>query len=131
MILDKAAILAADDLETVEVPVPEWGGTVRVRMMTGADRDAFELSMIVFNDDGSRKPNWGSYRARLVAFTLVDDQGNRMFAEDEIAHVAGKSAAVISRIFEAAEKLNGLGESAVGKAEKNSVAGLSEGSTSA
>jgi hypothetical protein len=131
MILDKAAILAADDLKSAEVPVPEWGGIVRVRMMTGTDRDALEQSMVLFNEDGTRKPNVANYKAKLVAFTLVDEQGKRMFADDEIAHVAAKSAAVIDRIFEAAQKLNGWGEVALAEAGKNSVAGLSEGSTSA
>ena len=38
--LDKAAILTADDLGRREVAVPEWGGTVLIRGLTGAERDA-------------------------------------------------------------------------------------------
>ena len=40
-ILSKDAILAADDLPRETVHVPEWGGDVYVRTMSGTDRDAF------------------------------------------------------------------------------------------
>ena len=45
-ILSKEAILAADDLPREIVSVPEWGGQVCVRTMTGTDRDAFETSLL-------------------------------------------------------------------------------------
>ena len=45
-ILSKDAILAADDLPRETVHVPEWGGDVYVRTMSGTDRDAFETSLI-------------------------------------------------------------------------------------
>jgi len=45
MTLNKEQILRADDLKTEEVDVPEWGGSVRVRVLTGTERDAFESSI--------------------------------------------------------------------------------------
>ena len=45
-LLSKTAILAAQDLQTEDVEVPEWGGAVRVRSFTGRERDAFEAGMI-------------------------------------------------------------------------------------
>ena len=39
-LLSKSAILCANDLQTEDVDVPEWGGTVRVRSFTGRERDA-------------------------------------------------------------------------------------------
>ena len=38
MSLTRHAILEAPDIETREVPVPEWGGTVYLRALTGAQR---------------------------------------------------------------------------------------------
>ena len=38
-LLSAAEILAADDLPTEDVEVSEWNGTVRVRALTGAERD--------------------------------------------------------------------------------------------
>ena len=44
--LSRDAILQREDIKTEDVEVPEWGGTVRVRGMTGVQRDAFEASLI-------------------------------------------------------------------------------------
>ena len=44
--LTREQILQSDDLPCETVPVPEWGGEVQVRTMTGTDRDAFEASLI-------------------------------------------------------------------------------------
>lgn len=131
MMLSKEQILAVSDLKTVSVDVPEWGGEVMVRMMSGTDRDEWEASLVTVAEDGTRKPNMTNLRVKLVALTLVGEDGQRMFSVDEIGHLAGKSAAALNRVFEAAQKLNGLGANAEADAVKNSAPGLSEGSTSA
>ena len=43
--LTKDQILKSDDLPSEEVSVPEWGGSVMVRSMTGYERDQFEQSV--------------------------------------------------------------------------------------
>ncbi len=119
MALSKDQILEADDLQNQEVDVPEWGGSVYVRSMTGADRDAFEASMVTVNPDGSRTPDMRNLRAKLVALTLVDEAGNRLFEVADIPRLALKSAAALERVFEAAQRLNGLGVKAEEDAVKN------------
>nr|NDG08537.1 hypothetical protein [Oxalobacteraceae bacterium] len=76
-ILSKDAILAADDLPRETVIIPEWGGEVLVRTMSGTDRDAFEASLL--EKDGRME----NVRARLVALTLCDSQGDRLFDDSE------------------------------------------------
>lgn len=44
-LLSKTDILCANDLQTEDVEVSEWGGAVRVRSFTGRERDAFEASV--------------------------------------------------------------------------------------
>ena len=44
--LSREEILSVHDIVTEEVDVPEWGGIVRVRGMSGVQRDAFEASLI-------------------------------------------------------------------------------------
>ncbi len=131
MTLTKDQILEAVDLKNETVDVPEWNGVVRVRTMTGADRDAFEASMITTLADGTRKPNMTNMRAKLVALTVVDDAGNRVFDVSDVDRLALKSAAALERVFNAAQRINGLGAQAEEVAAKNSVAGLSASSTSA
>jgi hypothetical protein len=53
--LTKDEILEAADLSTKAVDVPEWGGSVNVRTMTGADRDAFENTLVEVGKDGARQ----------------------------------------------------------------------------
>lgn len=108
-LLSKDQILAAEDLVTEDVEVPEWGGTVRVRMMTGAERDSFEDSLTQTKGKNV-KTNLANLRARLVARTVVDEDGKRLFTDAEAGVLGQKSAAALDRVFEAARKLNGMTE---------------------
>lgn len=113
--LSKEQILAADDLVTEDVEVPEWSpdpanpASVRVRMMTGAERDAFEESLSRTKGK-SVKTNLANLRARLVAKTVVNEQGKRLFTDAEAGVLGQKSAAALDRVFEAARRLNGMTE---------------------
>ena len=111
-ILSKDAILAADDLPRETVNVPEWGGEVLVRTMSGTDRDAFEASLL--EKDGRME----NVRARLVALTLCDPQGDRLFDDSEIAALGRKSARALDRVFSVAQRLNGIGVDQVDAAKK-------------
>ncbi len=111
--LNKAAILAADDLPRESVTVPEWGGEVLVRTMTGTERDAFESSLL---EKDKRMENM---RARLVSLTLCDETGERMFSDDEVTALGKKSAIALDRVFAVAQRLNGIGAGAVDTAKND------------
>ena len=111
-ILSKDAILAADDLPRETVIIPEWGGEVLVRTMSGTDRDAFEASLL--EKDGRME----NVRARLVALTLCDSQGDRLFDDSEIAALGRKSARALDRVFSVAQRLNGIGTEQAAAAKK-------------
>lgn len=125
MILTKETILAADDLPSQEVSVPEWGGHVWVRTMMAVERDAFELS--VMNGDGINREN---FRARLAAATVVDADGARLFDDSDIGPLGKKSAAAMDRIMGVAMKLNGLSATDVEDMVGNSEPGQSDDSSS-
>lgn len=130
--LSKAAIQAASDIKTELVDVPEWGGAVAVRQLTGTERDAFEAQLMRTTADGKREADLANMRAKLCAHCIVDGvTGDRLFGDDEIAQLGGKSASALDRVFKVAQRLNGMGADAVGDAEKNSVAAPSGSSTSA
>ena len=122
MALTKDQILESSDLKNVAVEVPEWGGTVYVRTMTGADRDQFESSMVTVGADGVRKADTSNLRAKLIALTIVDENGTRLFEASDVDRLGLKSAAAIERVFAAAQGLNGLGAKAEEDAVKNSKA---------
>ncbi|MCA8248074.1 phage tail assembly chaperone [Burkholderia multivorans] len=129
-ILNRAAILAANDLSTETVEVPEWGGAVILRTMTGTQRDAYETSLMTKDAAGRYTVDTENMRAKLVIFTAVDETGTPVFTLDDLGALAGKNAAVIERLFVTAQRINGLAKDAVADAEKNSVSGQSDASAS-
>lgn len=108
--LSKSEILAQDDLKYEDVQVPEWGGAwVRVRTLNGAERDEFEASTVTRRGK-SIETNLRNIRARLCLLCLVDETGERLFQYEDEFPLGGKSAAALDRIFQVAQRLNGLRE---------------------
>ncbi len=128
-LLSKTEILTANDLQTEDITVPEWGGSVRVRSFTGRERDAFEASM-VRGDGKDRKVDLTNMRARLVGLTVIDETGQRLFTDEEADLLGAKSGAALDRVFAVAQKLNGLSGSDVEELTKNSSGVPSAASTS-
>jgi len=118
-LLTKSVILAADDLKREAVPVPEWGGDVFIRSMTGAERDAFENAQIEGRGK-DRKVNLANLRARLVAATACDGEGKLLFSKEDAAALGGKSSAALDRCFEVAQRLSRLSREDVEALAKNS-----------
>lgn len=116
--LTRDAILGAADLATEEVPVPEWGGVVLVRGLSGAQRDAYEAS-IVKNVGGKPKMDMENMRAKLVALCVVDDAGSPLFTMADVEALGRKSGAVLQRVFVVAQRLSGLATEDVEEAAKN------------
>jgi hypothetical protein len=110
VLLSREEILGADDRKTEDVAVPEWGGSVRVRSMSGKERDAYEAGIVQMRGDGSRKVTLENIRARLVSLTVVGEDGERLFSESDIGVLGDKSAAALERVFDVARKLSGLSE---------------------
>lgn len=130
-------VAKADDQQFSEVPVPEWAPygdpdpeswTLRLRGMTGTERDRFEASMQPRGN--SKKPNLENFRARLIIQCAVDENGNRIFNSGDIKMVGGKSAKSLSRIFDKCQEMNGLSESDVEDLTEGFDSDPSEGSTS-
>jgi hypothetical protein len=110
--LTKEQILAQNDLRTEQVEVPEWGGSVTVRAMTSRERDAYEASMV----EGDKYVN---VRARLVASCLVDENGERMFSDEDAEALGNKGASAMNRIFNVVTRINGFSDSDLEDLEKN------------
>lgn len=125
-LLGRDAILQVVDVETVDVQVPEWGGAVRVRGLSGADRDRFEAS-IVEQRGRKMRTNLQNVRARLVALSVIDEQGQRLFADSDVRALGEKSAAALERVFSVAQRLSGLSDGDVEELAENFPGGQSDG----
>ena len=118
--IDKQAIFAADDLRLEEVPVPEWPcGTLYVRMMTGIERDQWEGLVQKRTNGNGNSIDLVGIRALLVALTAVDQDGNRVFDEDDVDQLQSKNSAVLDRIAGVAMSSNGIGEKDIGDLKKS------------
>lgn len=110
--LTRDSILAARDFDLVEVDVPEWGGSVYLRGLSSRDRDRFEAGLAESND-------MNNLRARLVVLALVDENGNRLFGDEEAAILGEKNAVVMGRLFDEVRNISGMSDEALGIAEGN------------
>tara|TARA_Y100000310_G_scaffold112096_1_gene110524 strand:- start:553 stop:900 length:348 start_codon:yes stop_codon:yes gene_type:complete len=113
--LDKDAIMACDDKQVISVEVPEWAGTVHLRTMTAADRDAFETAVA----GGANGRSLENIRARLLVKVLCNPEGERIFADDEAADLGTRNGIILDRLFDAARTLNRIGEDAIEEAVGN------------
>jgi hypothetical protein len=128
--------MKAEDLGTEWVSVPEWGGEVLVKALTGEERDAFEAScqrerpMLDVRGKAVRGrtemvPYRQNVRARLVVRSVVDDDGGRIFTDGDASALGKKSGAALDRVFEVAARLSRLGDDDI-----EELAGNSEAATS-
>lgn len=109
MYLSADDILNADDLKPEPVDVPEWGGTVLVKGMTGTERDRFEAAMLNENMSGvSKDKALDMYRARLAAACIVGPDGKRLFQGATVKRLGEKNAQALTRVVEVASRLSGL-----------------------
>ena len=99
--------------------MPEWGGYVIVRSLSGTDRDRLQRQGGV----------WAS-RAGVAAASIVDAEGNLLFGEDDIEVLATRSGAALQRVLDAADRLSAMRPEAVAKAKADLKATRSSGSGS-
>jgi hypothetical protein len=118
-LLSRQQILDADDRKRERVSVPEWGGEVFVQGLTAKDRDEFEASCLVRNGK-KRDFTMQNIRAKLVCRCIVDEQGQPMFSVEDIHQLSQKSAAAMTRVFQVAQRLSGLGDDDLEELTKNS-----------
>lgn len=114
MTLNTQQILSSVDLPREEVDVPEWGGVVLMRGLTGSERDLYEQSIVSVGTGGKVDMKLVNFRARLVSLCMIGEDGNHLASEEELA---GKSAIVINRLFDIAQRLSGMKDNAVEEAK--------------
>ncbi len=110
----KSAIMLMQDLPHEELSIPEWNNmVVRVRQLTGTERGIFEGAIAKVNPDGGTegvqvKMDPSRMKITLVALTMIDEKGKRIFGDREVDALGTKSARAIERIYEVSARLSGL-----------------------
>jgi len=119
---DEFLQVAADDRPLVPVVVPEWGGrVVLLRAMGSRERDEWQIRFIrdeSIEPDAAkrealeREHTYGERligdNARLVARSIVGPDGRRIFTDAQVGFLEDRNSAVISRLADQANELNGV-----------------------
>jgi len=94
-------VLTVEDIETVVVDVPEWGGSIRLRALNG--EEAIEFAESIKGDSKSAS-------ARIVVRCAVDENGLRIFKDADVDTLKKKSMKSLMRLQKVAMQINGLTE---------------------
>jgi hypothetical protein len=96
---------AAQPRPAETMDVPELGGAVTIRAMSGKERDAFESAIAL---ERRRHVTTTNVRARLAVACLVDDQGQRLLTDADADALGELRADVLDRICSIAQRLSGF-----------------------
>jgi hypothetical protein len=111
MIADKSTLLGARNLPYEDVPCPELGDgvVVRVRCITAAQKDKYGVDFY-YQPDGALRPVFDAQgcRARLIQLACVDEQGSQLFSEDDLPMLRELRTDVADRLFDVAQRLAGM-----------------------
>ena len=107
--LSRADLLAAIGLPREPVRIPELGGDVLVQGMSGAQRDAWEASLVE-GKGKRRRMNTANIRAKLVAQCCIDEAGNRLFTDTDVEVLGTTRVDVLNRLFGVAQRLSGVSD---------------------
>jgi hypothetical protein len=102
--------ILATTLPSETVDVPEWGGKVILRGLTAEERDDYEQAMVETSPNGEIRPKrkLHNVRASLVVRCSVDEQGERVFSDEDEGLLGNKDAAVVDRLWDVCRKLCGM-----------------------
>jgi len=127
--LTRDQILQCSDIQTESVEVPEWGGAVLVKGLSGAERDALEAAIVEVRGRKQRL-HLENTMARLVSMSVVDENGKRLFTNGDIEALGKKSSSALQRVCQVAQRLSGLTQDDLEEMSKNSESGQPEDSLS-
>jgi hypothetical protein len=113
MMLSRETILGMGRPREV-VDVPELGGRVTIAAMNLADRLDYERLVATYADDSM------DHIPALLAFTLISENGERLFTNEDVKGLAELSAGVLFRLNRVAQRLNRIGDDEVTAAKGES-----------
>jgi len=119
LVLSKEQILSVDDMQYRDVSVPEWGGVVRLKSLSGMQRDRLEAEVQSLGQ--GKGLGSANLRAKFAQAAIVDSNGKRMFEAADLDKLGRKSAAALSRVFTVIVEMN-----AMTKQDVEDLAGESE-----
>lgn len=123
--LEQIKAAAGNAVLTIDVPVREWGGNVRLRKLSAAAGITFgrRHEELPKGDDGQIASPEDAVRfyALILSASIIDEQGSYPFDDEAgIAWLEGQTFDVINSLGVQALRLNGMTEALDEAKEKNS-----------
>jgi hypothetical protein len=112
-LLTKEQIKEAVDYKETLVEV--WGGEVRVRSMSAQDRIDLEKKQVEL---GSSKIDM-SYMVNIALACCIDEDGNKLFAEEDKAWLLQKSVDSLLKLVNACSEVNSYTKQDIEEEAKN------------
>ncbi len=113
MLLNKQQIKEANDLPTKVVSMPEWGGDVRIRMMSAKHQMEFQKLNVA-------EASEINVVVSLLIFSCVDDKNQLVFTEEDRGFLEDKSISSLLKLFNEAINLSVLSQQEIENKAKNS-----------
>ena len=112
-------------IERDKLHVPELGGDIYVRGMSGKERDEFENDLRIRKGKRAGQNDLRNFRARLAVKVIVTEDGQRILNDDDAGIFGQIPAGVLDRILSRCTELSGMADE---EAEDLGNASASEGS---
>jgi hypothetical protein len=116
-IIDKGAILQARKRRVEKVETPE--GTLFVRSLTVGEKSRYEAGNYTLKG-GKPVLSLETAEARFAALVLSDEDGKRLFSDEDAAQLQHVEAGRLEPALKAARRLNGMTDESAEEARGNS-----------
>lgn len=110
-------LIASTEIERADIQLLD--NPVYVKAINAAERDAFEASCMA-GKGKNRGVNMENVRARLLVLALCDENGTRLFGNQEAELLGTVPALIIDKLFSIAQRLGGLSPADVEEIAGNS-----------
>jgi hypothetical protein len=118
MALTRDQILGIQDIETKEIEVPGWDGTVFIRKLTRGQQDEYakrRFGKTAMKHLGGQQEvesdiSLFGHDAWLFAQGVCDEEGNRLFKDSDVAKLNEKSGEAIGHVAVKIVEFSGMKE---------------------
>lgn len=114
-LLSRELLASVQKIKYEDVTVPEWGCSVRLRVLNGRERIEYETFLTGAAEDSA--DDQLAMLTRLLSRAIVDENGAQIFEEKELEEL---NAPVLLMLSKEALRINKLTAESVKELEKNS-----------
>ncbi len=105
--LSRDDVLRAQDFETREVEVPEWGGTILVRELNAEEVEEVGLGQLDAQGNRDLRKVAG-LRVKVISWATIDEEGKRLFLAKDVQQLGKRSSQTVQRVFDVIQELSGI-----------------------